>query len=255
MSETRIRPRAEPSLATLRVWVRSGGASSHRVARLVPGLVRARGSARPTAPSDARRRRSARRPARVRRHAGTGRGARHPNRGRPVGRPGVPISRSSFDDESSDERLPRLAPLPLHAPAPGCRPFPQAGGGSRPAQGRGRTGWLLFTDAERHAPDTIGGVLARASGPGVTLLPCSRPPGRRADGSAGRCGADPLVRRPARPPRVPVASRRVSSCVPPYESVGGHEAMRHELVDDQMLAVPGRAGTLLVLAGSAEGSG
>jgi chlorobactene glucosyltransferase len=122
--------------------------------------------------------------------------------------------------------------------------------------------WLLFTDADvRHAPDTVGRAVAlvRALGAdGLTLLPVIE-----TEGVAERAvqpAAAVLIRSfvapgPAvRSPRVSVAIAAggfilVSRSA--YERVGGHEGMRHELVDDQMLAVRLKAqGTPLLLASS-----
>ncbi len=123
--------------------------------------------------------------------------------------------------------------------------------------------WLLFTDADvRHAPDTIGRVLAlaqRERAAGVTLLPVLETAGLAEQ--TVQPAAAVLIRSFVAPgllvrsPRVPVAIAAggfilVSRAA--YETVGGHAAMRHELVDDQMLAVRlKRAGTPLLLAGSA----
>ena len=123
--------------------------------------------------------------------------------------------------------------------------------------------WLLFTDADvRHAPDTVGRVLAlteRQRVAGVTLLPVIETAGvvERAIQPAAavliRSFVAPglLVRSPRSPVAIAAGGFILVSRVA-YEGVGGHEAMRHELVDDQMLAVRLKAaGTPLALAGSA----
>ncbi len=127
---------------------------------------------------------------------------------------------------------------------------------------RARGEWLLFTDADvRHAPDTVGRALALTQGhgaEGLTLLPVLE-----TDGLVERTvqpAAAVLIRSFVAPgpfvrsPRTPVAIAAggfilVSRAA--YEAVGGHDAMRHELVDDQMLAVRLKAaGTPLLLASS-----
>ena len=123
--------------------------------------------------------------------------------------------------------------------------------------------WLLFTDADvRHAPDTIGRVLALAERQrvaGVTLLPLIETAGlvERAIQPAAAVlirsfvAPGPLVRSPHSPVAIAAGGFILVSRAA-YEGVGGHEAMRHELVDDQMLAVRLKAaGTPLALAGSA----
>ena len=132
---------------------------------------------------------------------------------------------------------------------------------------RARGEWLLFTDADvRHAPDTVGRALAlvqRLGAEGLTLLPVLE-----TDGMVERTvqpAAAVLIRSFVAPgpfvrsPRTPVAIAAggfilVSRAA--YEAVGGHDAMRHELVDDQMLAVRLKAaGTPLLLASSEAGCG
>ena len=122
--------------------------------------------------------------------------------------------------------------------------------------------WLLFTDADvRHAPDTVGRVLALAQDRrygGVTLLPVIETAGlvERAIQPAAAVlirsfvAPGPLVRSPRSPVAIAAGGFILVSRAA-YEGVGGHEAMRHELVDDQMLAVRLKAaGTPLSLAGS-----
>ncbi len=124
--------------------------------------------------------------------------------------------------------------------------------------------WLLFTDADvRHAPDTVGRALALAQRTrvgGVSVLPLIETGGLVEQ--AIQPAAAVLIRSFVAPgllvrsPRSPVAIAAggfilVSRAA--YEGVGGHKAMRHELVDDQMLAVRLKAaGTPLALAGSAD---
>jgi hypothetical protein len=123
--------------------------------------------------------------------------------------------------------------------------------------------WLLFTDADvRHAPDTVGRVLALAKRQrvaGVTLLPVIETAGvvERAIQPAAAVlirsfvAPGPLVRSPRSPVAIAAGGFILVSRAA-YEGVGGHEAIRHELVDDQMLAVRLKAaGTPLALAGSA----
>lgn len=123
--------------------------------------------------------------------------------------------------------------------------------------------WLLFADADvRHASDTVGRSLALAQRrrvAGVSVLPLIETRGlvEQAIQPAAAVlirsfvAPGPLVRSPRS--RVAIAAGGfilVSRAA--YEGVGGHEAMRHELVDDQMLAVRLKAaGTPLALAGSA----
>ncbi len=123
--------------------------------------------------------------------------------------------------------------------------------------------WLLFADADvRHAADTVGRSLAlaqRRRGAGVSALPQIETGGlvEQAIQPAAAVlirsfvAPGPLVRSPRS--RVAIAAGGfilVSRAA--YEAVGGHEAIRHELVDDQMLAMRLKAaGTPLALAGSA----
>ncbi len=127
---------------------------------------------------------------------------------------------------------------------------------------RARGEWLLFTDADvRHAADTVGRSLAlaqRLGAGGVSVLPVIETEGlaERAIQPAAAVlirsfvAPGPLVRSPRS--RIAIAAGGfilVSRAA--YEGVGGHEAMRHELVDDQMLAVRLKAaGSPLALAGS-----
>ncbi|MGZ8783450.1 MAG: glycosyltransferase [Gaiellaceae bacterium] len=122
--------------------------------------------------------------------------------------------------------------------------------------------WLLFADADvRHATDTIGRTLAlarRRRVAGVSVLPLIETGGlvEQAIQPAAAVlirsfvAPGPLVRSPRS--RVAIAAGGfilVSRAA--YEAVGGHEAIRGELVDDQMLAVRLKAaGTPLALAGS-----
>ncbi len=122
--------------------------------------------------------------------------------------------------------------------------------------------WLLFTDADvRHAPDTVGRSLALVQGrcaAGVSVLPLIETRGLVEQ--AIQPAAAVLIRSFVAPgpfvrwPRSPVAIAAGGFILlsrAAYEGVGGHEAMRHELVDDQMLAVRLKAaGTPLALAGS-----
>jgi len=128
---------------------------------------------------------------------------------------------------------------------------------------RARGEWLLFADADvRHDADTVGRALALAQsghGAGVSVLPLIETGGlvERAFQPAAVVlirsfvAPGPLVRSPRS--RVAIAAGGfilVSRAA--YEAVGGHEAIRHELVDDQMLAIRLKAaGTPLALAGSA----
>jgi chlorobactene glucosyltransferase len=128
---------------------------------------------------------------------------------------------------------------------------------------RARGEWLLFTDADvRHAPDTVGRVLALAERrrvAGVTLLPVIETAGLVE--SAVQPAAAVLIRsfvapgllvRSSRSPVAIAAGGFILVSRAAYEGVGGHEAVRRELVDDQMLAVRLKtAGTPLALAGSA----
>ena len=171
------------------------------------------------------------------------------------------------DDESSDETAEEArAAATARVEVLSGKPVPAGWVGKSWAchQGfeRARGEWLLFTDADvRHAPDTIGRALALAQAlgaDGLTLLPVIE-----TEGVAERAvqpAAAVLIRSfvapgPAvRSPRTKVAIAAggfilVSRSA--YERVGGHEAMRHELVDDQMLAVRLKAqGTPLLLASS-----
>ncbi|MCY7301699.1 MAG: glycosyltransferase [Thermoleophilia bacterium] len=122
--------------------------------------------------------------------------------------------------------------------------------------------WLLFTDADiRHAPDTIGRALALVEArkvEGVTLLPLIETAGlveqtiqpAAAVLIRSFVAPGPLVRS-LRTPVAIAAGGFILVSRAAYEGVGGHEAMRHELVDDQMLAISlKKAGTPLALAGS-----
>jgi len=122
--------------------------------------------------------------------------------------------------------------------------------------------WLLFTDADiRHAPDTIGRALALVEArqvDGVTLLPLIETAGlveqtiqpAAAVLIRSFVAPGPLVRSPRTPVAIAAGGFILVSRTA-YEGVGGHEAMRHELVDDQVLAVSlKKAGTPLALAGS-----
>lgn len=123
--------------------------------------------------------------------------------------------------------------------------------------------WLLFTDADvHHAPDTVGRALALAEQrqvAGVTLLPLIETVGlvERAIQPAAAVlirsfVAPGLLVRSRRSPVAIAAGGFILVSRAAYERVGGHQAMRHELVDDQMLAVRLKAaGTPLALAGSA----
>ncbi len=123
--------------------------------------------------------------------------------------------------------------------------------------------WLLFTDADvRHAPDTVGRALAlaqRRRAAGVSVLPLIETGGlvEQAIQPAAAVlirsfvAPGPLVRSPRSPVAIAAGGFILVSRAA-YERVGGHKAMRHELVDDQMLAVRLKtAGTPLALAGSA----
>ena len=123
--------------------------------------------------------------------------------------------------------------------------------------------WLLFTDADvRHAPDTVRRVVAMAERrrvAGVTLLPLIETAGlvEQAIQPAAAVlirsfvAPGPLVRSPRSPVAIAAGGFILVSRAA-YEGVGGHEAMRNELVDDQMLAVRLKAaGAPLALAGSA----
>ncbi len=131
-------------------------------------------------------------------------------------------------------------------------------------QGYERSGgeWLLFADADvRHAPDTVGRALALALGrgfAGVTVLPLLETAGlvEQAVQPAAAVlirsfvAPGPLVRSPRTPIAIAAGGFILVSRAA-YEQVGGHEAMRHELVDDQMLAIRLKAmGTPLALVGS-----
>ncbi len=122
--------------------------------------------------------------------------------------------------------------------------------------------WLLFTDADiRHAPDTIGRALALVEAEqvdGVTLLPVIETAGlveqtiqpAAAVLIRSFVAPGPLVRS-RRTPVAIAAGGFILVSRAAYEGVGGHEAMRYELVDDQALAVSlKKAGTPLALAGS-----
>jgi len=122
--------------------------------------------------------------------------------------------------------------------------------------------WFLFTDADvRHAPDTVGRVLSLAERrrvAGVTLLPVIETVGlvERAIQPAAAVlirsfvAPGPLVRSPRSPVAIAAGGFILVSRAA-YERVGGHQAVRHELVDDQMLAVRLKAaGMPLELAGS-----
>jgi len=126
-----------------------------------------------------------------------------------------------------------------------------------------RGDWLLFTDADvRHAPDTVGRSLALAQArrvSGVTVLPQLETEGvvEQAIQPAAAVlirsfvAPGPLVRSPRSPVAIAAGGFILVSRAA-YEAIGGHEAIRHELVDDQMLAVRLKAaGTPLELAGSA----
>ena len=127
-------------------------------------------------------------------------------------------------------------------------------------QARGE--WLLFTDADvRHAPDTVGRAVALAEKrrvEGLTLLPVLETDGvveRTVQPAAAVLIRSFVAPGPAvRSPHTPVAIAAggfilVSRAA--YERIGGHAAIRHELVDDQMLAVRLKAGgTPLLLASS-----
>jgi GT2 family glycosyltransferase len=126
-----------------------------------------------------------------------------------------------------------------------------------------RGDWLLFTDADvRHAPDTVGRALAlaeRTGSAGLTLLPVLET-GSVVERAVQPAAAvlirsfvapGPLVRSPRTPVAIAAGGFILVSRAA-YEAVGGHEAMRHELVDDQMLAIRLKAaGTPLLLASSA----
>ena len=127
-------------------------------------------------------------------------------------------------------------------------------------QARGE--WLLFTDADvRHAPDTVGRALAlvqRLGAEGLTLLPVLETDGvveRTVQPAAAVLirsfvAPGPLVRS-RRTPVAIAAGGFILVSRAAYEAVGGHDAMRHEIVDDQMLAVRLKAaGTPLLLASS-----
>ena len=127
---------------------------------------------------------------------------------------------------------------------------------------RARGEWLLFTDADvRHAPDTVGRALAlvqRREAGGLTLLPVLETDGvveRTVQPAAAVLirsfvAPGPLVRSPRTPVAIAAGGFILVSRAA-YEAVGGHDAMRHELVDDQMLAVRLKAaGTPLLLASS-----
>lgn len=126
-----------------------------------------------------------------------------------------------------------------------------------------RGDWLLFTDADvRHAPDTVSRALAlveRTGRAGATLLPVLET-GSLVEQAVQPAAAvlirsfvapGPLVRSPHTPVAIAAGGFILVSRTA-YEAVGGHEAMRHELVDDQMLAIRLKAaGTPLLLASSA----
>ncbi|MGL6278160.1 MAG: glycosyltransferase [Gaiella sp.] len=111
-----------------------------------------------------------------------------------------------------------------------------------------RGDWLLFTDADvRHAPDTVGRALAlaRKTGrAGLTVLPVLET-GTLVEQAVQPAAAvlirsfvapGPLVRSPRSSVAI-AAGGFILVRRDTYEAVGGHAAMRHELVDDQMLAV------------------
>ncbi len=123
--------------------------------------------------------------------------------------------------------------------------------------------WLLFTDGDvRHAADTVGRSLAfaeRRRVVGVTLLPLIETAGLVEQAVQPAAAAlissfvapGPLVRSPHTPVAIAAGGFILVSRTA-YQGVGGHAAMRHELVDDQMLAVRLKAaGTPLALASSA----
>ena len=123
--------------------------------------------------------------------------------------------------------------------------------------------WLLFTDADvRHAPDTVGRALAlaqRGRVGGVSVLPLIETGGvvEQAIQPAAAVlirsfvAPGPLVRSPRTPVAIAAGGFILVSRAA-YERVGGHAAMRHQLVDDQMLAVRLKAaGAPLALGGSA----
>ncbi len=172
-----------------------------------------------------------------------------------------------IDDESSDETAAEArAVATSRVRVLAGRPVPAGWVGKSWAchQGyeRARGEWLLFTDADvRHAPDTVGRAVALAAKrqvEGLTLLPVLETGGVAE--MAVQPAAAVLIRSfvapgPAvRSPRTPVAIAAggfilVSRSA--YERVGGHAAMRNELVDDQMLAVRLKAsGSPLLLASS-----
>ena len=127
---------------------------------------------------------------------------------------------------------------------------------------RARGAWLLFTDADvRHAPDTLGralGLAERTGSAGVTVLPVLETEGlveqaiQPAAAALIRSFVAPgLLVRSSRVPVAIAAGGFILVSRAAYDGVGGHEAMRHELVDDQMLAIRLKAaGTPLLLAGS-----
>ena len=99
----------------------------------------------------------------------------------------------------------------------------------------------------RHAADTVGRSLAlaqRLRTGGVSVLPVIETGGlvERAIQPAAAVlirsfvAPGPLVRSP-RSPLAIAAGGFILVSRAAYEGVGGHEAMRHELVDDQVLAV------------------
>lgn len=125
-------------------------------------------------------------------------------------------------------------------------------------------GWLLFTDADlRHAPDTVGRALAlvrRVRAEGVTLFPVIETQGLVE--RAVQPAAAVLIRSFVAPGVLVRSSRsRVAIAAggfilvsrDAYDAVGGHAAMRHELVDDQMLAIRLKAAGMPLALGSSAG--
>jgi chlorobactene glucosyltransferase len=172
------------------------------------------------------------------------------------------------DDESSDGTAAAAREVATHrVRVVGGEPVPAGWVGKSWACHQGyalaRGDWLLFTDADvRHAPDTVGRALAlveRTNHDGLTLLPVLET-GSLAERAVQPAAAvlirsfvapGPLVRSPRSSVAIAAGGFILVSRAA-YEAVGGHEAMRHELVDDQMLAIRlKRAGTPLLLASSA----